>query len=123
MNRAIFLSSFFSIHWKGSKFFTSPAILQSKPAVSKWVIGAMPLHPATRFRQLSSVPIPSAQTSPTPVTTTRRVKVPILPVAVIVSWLLTFGVFVDIFDGVFHRGHFLGVLVGHFDAEGFLERH
>src|SRR5213078_260711 len=111
MKRPIFFSSFFSIHWKGSKFLISPAILQSKPFVSNWVIRPMPLFPARRFRQLSSVPIPSAQTSPTPVTTTRRVNVP-FPVAVIVSWLLTFGVFVDIFDGVFHRGHFLGVLVG-----------
>src|SRR6516225_10273996 len=34
----------------------------------------MPLCPATRFFQLSSVPMPSAQTNPTPVTTTRRVK-------------------------------------------------
>src|SRR5919108_675489 len=123
MNRAIFLSSFFSIHWKGSKFFTSPAILQSNPVVSKCVIGAMPLHPATRFRQLSSVPMPSAQTNPTPVTTTRRVKVSRLPVAVIVSWLLTLGVFVDVLDGVFHRGHFLGVFIGDFDAEGLLKRH
>src|SRR5215467_4315630 len=66
---------FFSIQWKGSKPFTSPAILQSKLVVSKCVIGAMPLTPATRFFQLSSVPMPSAQTSPTPVTTTRCVTV------------------------------------------------
>src|SRR6267154_1983017 len=75
MKRPIFFSSFFSIHWKGSKFFTSPAILQSKCVVSKCVIGPTPLTPATRFFQLSSVPLPSAQTSPTPVTTTRRVTV------------------------------------------------
>src|SRR5712675_2799995 len=75
MNRPIFFSSFFSIHRKGSKFFTSPAILQSNAAASKCVIGPTPLTPATRFFQLSSVPIPSAQTSPTPVTTTRRVTV------------------------------------------------
>src|SRR6266404_1936282 len=75
MKRPIFFSSFFSIHWKGSKFFTSPAILQSNAAASKCVIGPTPLTPAMRFFQLSSVPIPSAQTSPTPVTTTRRVTV------------------------------------------------
>src|SRR6267154_3792209 len=75
MNRPIFFNSFFSIHRKGSKFFISPAILQSKPFVSNCVIGPTPLTPATRFFQLSSVPIPSAQTSPTPVTTTRRVTV------------------------------------------------
>src|SRR5260370_24859209 len=75
MNRPIFFNSFFSIHRKGSKFFTSPAILQSNAAASKCVIGPTPLTPAMRFFQLSSVPIPSAQTSPTPVTTTRRVTV------------------------------------------------
>ena len=74
MKRPIFLSSFFSIQRKGSKFFTSPAMVQSKPVVSKSVMVPMPLWPATRFFQHSSVPIPSAQTSPTPVTTTRRVK-------------------------------------------------
>src|SRR5260370_1552144 len=37
--------------------------------------------------------------------------------------LLTFGVFVDVFDRVFHGGHLFGILVGHFDAEGFLKRH
>ena len=40
MKRPIFFSSFFSIHRKGSKFFTSPAILQSKSVVSKCVIVA-----------------------------------------------------------------------------------
>src|SRR5205814_109441 len=124
MKRPIFFSSFFSIHWKGSKFFTSPAMRQSKPVVSKLVMLVMPLTPARRFFQLSSVPMPSAQTSPTPVTTTRRVKDSCSPI----GWycpavLLPFGVFVDIVDGVFYGRHLLGILVGHFDAEGFFERH
>jgi len=66
MKRPIFLSSFFSIHWKGSKFFTSPAMVHQSQWVSKCVIGPMPLTPARRFFQLSSVPMPNAQTSPTP---------------------------------------------------------
>src|SRR6202035_2434797 len=124
MNRPIFFSSFFSIHWKGSKFFTSPAMRQSKPVVSKLVMQATPLTPARRFFQLSSVPVPSAQTSPTPVTTTRRVKDSCSPI----RWyypaaLLPFGVFIYIFDRVFYGRHLLGVLVGHFDAKRFLERH
>src|SRR5438046_974925 len=53
MNRPIFFSSFFSIQRKGSKFFTSPAILQLNAAGSKCVIGPMPLTPATRFFLLS----------------------------------------------------------------------
>src|SRR5579864_3885566 len=124
MKRPIFFSSFFSIQRKGSKFFTSPAMRQSKPVASKLVMVVMPLTPATRFFQLSSVPMPSAQTSPTPVTTTRRVNDSSSPM----RWscpaaLLPFGVFVDIVDGVFDGGHLLGVFVGHFDAEGFLEGH
>src|SRR5258708_17945053 len=124
MKRPIFFSSFFSIHRNGSKFLISPAILQSKPLVSNCVMGPMPLCPARRFFQLSSVPMPSAQTSPTPVTTTRRANDSCSPM----RWscpaaLLPFGVFVDIFDSVFDGGHLLGVLVGHFDAEGFLEGH
>src|SRR6266852_8495783 len=124
MNRPIFFSSFFSIHRKGSKPLILPPIRQSKPVVSKLVMVATPLTPARRFFQLSSVPMPSAQTSPTPVTTTRRVNDSCSPM----RWscpaaLLPFGVFVDIFDSVFDGGHLLGVFVRHFDAEGFLEGH
>src|ERR1700719_4381822 len=124
MRRSIFLISFFSIQRKGSKFLISPAMRQSKPVASKLVIVAIPLTPARRFFQLSSVPMPSAQTSPTPVTTTRRVKDSCSPI----RWyypavLLPFGVFIDIFDRVFYGRHLLGVLVGHFDAKRFLERH
>src|SRR6267154_2873869 len=124
MNRPIFFSSFFSIHWKGSKFLTSPAILQSKSAVSKCVMRPMPLLPATRFFQLSSVPIPSAQTNPTPVTTTRRVNCSCSRM----RWycpavLLPFGVLVDILDRILDGRHLLGVLVRHFDAKRLLERH
>src|ERR1700751_5299466 len=124
INRPIFFSSFFSIHWKGSKFFTSPPMRQSKPVVSKLVMHAIPLTPATRFFQLSSVPMPSAQTSPTPVTTTRRVKDSCSPF----EWyfpavLLPFGVFVDIVDRILHGRHLLGVFVRNFDAKRLFERH
>src|SRR5882762_1352308 len=115
MNRPIFFSTFFSIHWKGSKPLISPPMRQSKPVVSKLVIVATPLTPARRFFQLSSVPMPSAQTNPTPVTTTRRVNCSCsrmrwyYPAA-----LLPFGVFINIVDRVFD---------GHFNAEGFIEGH
>ena len=72
MNRPIFLSSFFSAQWRGSKSRTSPAMVQSNAVASKCVIVRTPLFPARRFFQTSSVPIPRPQTSPTPVTTTRR---------------------------------------------------
>src|SRR5713101_9586711 len=124
MNRPIFFNSFFSIQRKGSKFFTSPAILQSNPVASNCVIVPTPLTPATRFFQLSSVPMPSAQTNPTPVTTTRRVN----DSCSRMRWyypaaLLPFGVFIDIVDRVLDGRHLLGVLVRHFNAERLLERH
>src|SRR5713101_3625223 len=123
MKRPIFFSSFFSIHWKGSKFLTSPAMRQSKPVASKLVIVAIPLTPARRFFQLSSVPMPSAQTKPTPVTSTRRVN----DSCSRMRWyypaaLLPFGVFIDIVDRVLDGRHLLGVLVRHLNDERLLER-
>src|ERR1700682_897739 len=123
INRPIFFSSFFSIHRNGSKFLISPAILQSNPVVSNWVMVPTPLCPATRFFQLSSVPMPSAQTNPTPVTTTRRVNSSMLPDEVVKPWLLSLGVFVDVFDCVLHCAHLLCILVGHFNPERFFEGH
>ena len=43
MKRPIFFSSFFSIQRNGSKFLTSPAIVQSKPVVSKSVMVPTPV--------------------------------------------------------------------------------
>ena len=56
--------------------FTSPAIFDLKSAVSKWVMGAMPLVPAHNASQVAWVPIPTDDTSPMPVTTTRLLKPP-----------------------------------------------
>src|SRR5712692_4516099 len=75
MNRPIFLSSFFSAQRSGSKLRISPAMRQSNPLASNWVMGPMALRPACKLFQTSWVPIPEAQTRPTPVTTTRRLKV------------------------------------------------
>ena len=73
LNKAARLLDFFLFDpVEGIEFFTSPAMRQSNAVASKWVIVAMPLRPASRFAQVSSVPNPQAQTSPTPVTTTRR---------------------------------------------------
>src|SRR3990172_379173 len=72
MNRPIFFSSFFSTYWSGSKFLTSPAKRQGCCEASKRVMGAMPLWPAQSAFQTSSVPMPTPQSRPTPVTTTRR---------------------------------------------------
>src|ERR671912_2848106 len=71
MKMSIFFSSFFSMNCSGSKFFTSPAKRVENADASKRVIGAMPLVPAHSASQLACVPIPTGDTRPTPVTTTR----------------------------------------------------
>src|SRR3984885_10323241 len=118
MKRAIFLSSFFSTHFRGSKLRTSPAMRQSKAVASKCVTGPMPLLPASKLRQTSSVPIPQPQINPTPVTTTRRFtgKSPVS------EWgpaelLRCLGVLFDVLDGVFDRGNLLCVFIRNLDSK------
>ncbi len=76
MKMSIFLTSFFSTKPRGSKPFTSPAIWAAWAVASKRVMRPMPLRPAVSARQFSSVPMPSGDTSPMPVTTTRLVSTP-----------------------------------------------
>src|SRR6185369_11679026 len=72
MKRSIFLTSFFSNQRSGSKFLTSAAILVENCVVSNREIVETPLRPSQRPCHVSSVPVPSAVTNPTPVTTTLR---------------------------------------------------
>src|SRR5215469_628631 len=125
MNRAIFLSSFFSIQFSASKFLISPAIWQSKPAMSNAVTRAMPLLPDSKLLQTSSVPMPQQQTKPIPVTTTRRFKRNFSCSGRndSVGLLLSLGVLFDVLDGVLHRRDLFCVLIRYFDAECFLEGH
>src|SRR2546427_9797558 len=70
MNESIFLTSFLSNQRGGSKFLTSAAILVENLVVSNREIIVTPLRPSHRPFHVSSVPVPSAVTNPTPVTTT-----------------------------------------------------
>src|SRR4051794_6048859 len=115
MKMSIFLTSFFSMNWSGSKFFTSPAMRAENWVASNRVIGPMPLCPAQSACQFASVPIPSGDTRPTPVTTTRLLKPP--------PALLLLAVGLDVFDGFLDARDLLGVLVRDLDPELFLERH
>ncbi len=74
MKTSIFLTSFFSMNCSGSNPFTSPAICAAYPVASNLVIGPMPLRPAHSASQLDAVPMPSGDTRPMPVTTTRLLK-------------------------------------------------
>src|SRR5512142_948864 len=72
MKRSLRRASLRSMNFVGSKSFTSPAIRVGNVEASKSVIGPTPLLPATSALQDSSTPMPTGETSPIPVTTTRR---------------------------------------------------
>ena len=74
MKTSIFFTSFFSMNCSGSKPFTSPAICEANFSGSKCVIRPIPLRPAQSASQLASVPIPTEDTRPMPVTATRLLK-------------------------------------------------
>src|SRR5579862_8446999 len=75
MKASIFLTSFLSMNCSGSKPLTSPAMRAEKRVVSNRVIDPIPLCPASSAVQLASVPTPTDEIRPTPVTTTRLVNV------------------------------------------------
>src|SRR6478672_1759945 len=80
-------------------------------------MGPIPPRPAQSASQFASVPIPSGDTRPTPVTTTRLLKGPPS------EWSLLFAVRLDVLDRFLHARDLLGVLVRNLDAELLLERH
>src|SRR5215831_14329270 len=116
MKGSIFLTSFFSNHCNGSKSLTSAANRTGNCEASKWVIIPAPLRPSKRPFQVGSVPMPSAVTRPTPVTTTRLFSKskPLLGLRL---------VRLDVIDCVFNRRNLFGILVGDLNAESFLKRH
>src|SRR5438067_1683409 len=115
MKMSIFLTSFFSMNASGSKPFTSPAMRVANCDASNLVIGPTPLLPAVNAAQFASVPMPSDDTRPMPVTTTRRVLV--------MSLLFGLGVRLDVLDRFLHAGDLLRILVGNLEPELLLERH
>src|SRR3954452_20381289 len=132
-----FFTSFFSIQSSASKPFTSPAMRQAYALASNFVIGPMPERPSTSPCQVGSLPTPSGEIMPIPVTTTRRL-------VMVLSWrkrarerprtartagpcrvgaLRSFGALVDVFDRVLDLFDLLGLVVGNLDAELLFESH
>src|SRR5262245_53906895 len=124
MKTSIFLTSFFSMYCRGSKPRTSPAMRVANCDASNFVMLSMPLVPAASAAQFSSVPMPSDDTRPMPVTTTRRL-LPILwfTPRPIPRLLLALGVRFDVLDGFLDASDLLRVFVGDLEAELLLERH
>src|SRR3954469_25179044 len=134
MKMSIFLTSFFSMNRSGSKSFTSAAKRVENADASNRVIGPMPLRPARSDSQVASVPMPTEDTSPMPVTTTRLLNLPPPRVTARTArnaparlpqrrLLLVLGVRLDVLDGFLDARDLLGVLVRDLDPELLLERH
>src|SRR3954470_13418939 len=81
MKTSIFLTSFLSTNCSGSNPLTSPAIRAENCVASNRVIGPIPVQPAQSAAQFACVPMPSGDTRPTPVTTTRLLNPPPLSYA------------------------------------------
>src|SRR5258708_11664204 len=109
MKTSIFLTSFLSMNCSGSNPRTSPAIWVANCDASNFVMVSTPLRPAVSAAQFASVPIPSDDTRPMPVTTTRRV--------VLMSLFFALRVGFDVLHRFLHARDLLGILVGHLDAE------
>ena len=71
MKTSIFLTSFLSTNCSGSKPRTSAAICAAKFATSNFVTRPTPLVPASSAFHVAPVPMPTADTRPMPVMTTR----------------------------------------------------
>src|ERR1700678_3794318 len=112
MKRPIFLTSFFSMKFSGSKFLTSAAIWQANFSESNCVMRATPLLPASTAFHTSPVVFPTPQIRPMPVTTTLRPKL-----------LAAFRMLPDVIDGVLHGADLFRVLVRNLDVEAFFESH
>src|SRR6478672_1596872 len=117
MKTSIFLTSFLFRNASGSNPLTSPAMREENSAASKCVIGPMPLRPAHSASQLAAVPMPSGDTRPTPVTTTRLLTGPPCDSSLFLAVRL------DVLDRFLDAGNLLRVLVRDLDAELLFEGH
>src|SRR5687767_11124665 len=116
MKRSIFLTSFFPTHCRGSKFFTSHPKWVECWEASKRVMGAAPDTPAWMPAQVSSVPMPSGDTSPMPVTTTLRSPDLTFQAPPGIPLLLRLvAVLLDVVHGLADARDLLRVLVGDLD--------
>src|SRR5574341_2208549 len=95
----------------GSKFLTSHPNRTSRLDGSKRRMGAAPERPASSPSQVSATVFPSGETSPNPVTTTRRFKA-LLPHLV-----------VEVLERVADGPELLGLFVRDVDVELLLEGH
>src|SRR5688572_31932432 len=127
MKTSIFLTSFLSMNCRACYPLTSAALCAADPLTSNLVIRATPLVPASSAFQFSLVPMPTDDTRPMPVMTTRLLKTvdpaaPRRPEGLQLP-LLPLRVRVDVVDRFLHARNLLGVLVRDLNPKLLLERH
>src|SRR5580692_3441019 len=104
-----------------SRFRISPPKCVEKLATSNRVTGPMPLRPPAMELQAAATSLPTGETIPRPVTTTRRLLNGNSSRRWRASGLAL--VRIDVVDGLLNRGDLLGILVGNFGLEFLFERH
>src|SRR5689334_847391 len=135
MNGSMRRASFGAMYCATSKPTTSPAKRVANGVASMRVMGLMPLLPARMAAQAVAMSLPTGETIPSPVTTTRRLDT--------LSSLLSrndagvghsltppsmerisgLAAIRDVADCLAHGGDLLGIFVRDFDLEFFFERH
>src|SRR5215472_15545266 len=109
-------------YWPTSKSRTWPPKRTGNADTSKRVTGPMPLSPRRIASHADWTVLPTGDTIPRPVTTTRRLLTP--ESCLVRAWPSGLGAaLVDVVDGLVDGGDLLGVLVGNLDLELLFEGH
>src|SRR6185437_4201193 len=132
MKSSMRLASLVVRYWLTSKPRTCPPMRTGNFETSKRVTGPMPLRPLRMASHAAATVLPTGETMPRPVTTTRR----LLTVSMDCARRLSAGAredrrrrsalvppLVDVVDRLMHRGDLFRVLVRYLDLELLLERH
>src|SRR5215469_15033262 len=120
MNSSMRRASFGVMYCATSNSRTWPPKRAGKADTSKRVTGPMPLSPRRMASHADWTVLPTGDTTPRPVTTTRRLLM--LPAGARVRSGLA-ATLVDVVDGLMDGGDLLGVLVGDLDLEFLFQGH
>src|SRR6516162_8229630 len=121
MNSSMRRASFVGMYCATSNSRTAPPKRVGKAETSKRVTGAMPLSPRRMASHADWTVLPTGDTRPRPVMTTRRLLTRFLQRPEEGSGLAA--TFVDVIDSLMDGGDLLGVLVGDLDLEFLFQSH
>src|SRR5579862_4120669 len=121
MNSSMRRASLGAMYWLTSKSRTWPPMRTGNAETSKRVTGPMPLSPRSTASHADATVLPTGDTTPRPVTTTRRLLTTSPNGLVLKSGLAA--TLVDVVDGLVDRRDLLGVLVRDLDFKFFFECH